>query len=120
YGYRYETRYRTLPNGRRQRYLKQVPDPHERAIMRMILDWRSQDPPWSWQQIHEKINYELKLRTTDGREWDESRIRRACRAEANLQFQEVRHGQDRFQMVGGSAGSIMTLAQACSKPPQVL
>jgi hypothetical protein len=36
----------------------------------------------SWHQIYEKINYELKLRTTDGREWDENRIRRACRAEA--------------------------------------
>jgi DNA invertase Pin-like site-specific DNA recombinase len=93
YGFKYEARYRRLPNGERRRYLKQVPDTHEREIMKLILSWRSQDPPWSWHQIYEKINYELKLRTTDGREWDMSRIRRACLAEAILQFQETRDGQ---------------------------
>jgi len=91
-------RYRRLPNGRRQRYLKQVPDEHERDVMKMILRWRSEDPPWSWDQIRQEIAYGLKLRTTDGREWSESRIRRAC--QAMLQLQEVGESQDRCQVLG--------------------
>jgi DNA invertase Pin-like site-specific DNA recombinase len=95
YGYKYETRYRTLPNGERQRFLKQIPDEHEREVMKMILRWRSEDPPWSWDHIRQEIAYRLKLKTSDGREWSESRIRRACQAEAMLQLQEVGDSPDR-------------------------
>src|SRR5262249_15959416 len=102
-------------NCRRQRYLKQVPDQDERAVMKMILAWRSQQPPWSWHQIYEKLNYDLKLRTADGREWDESRIRRACRAEAILQSTEARAGQDQFQVPERLAGSTMATEEVVGR-----
>jgi site-specific DNA recombinase len=64
-----------------------VPDPEERAVMAMLANWRRQR--WSYKQIYEKVNYELKLRTRDGKEWDPNRIRRAIKAELLLQLKEL-------------------------------
>ena len=91
YGFKHETRYRMV-DGKREKYVIEVENPKEREVMRMILAWRTEKPPWSWDQIREKINYELKIRTTDGREWDVNRIKRAAKAEAILQFKEVTSG----------------------------
>jgi DNA invertase Pin-like site-specific DNA recombinase len=88
-GHKYQPRYRRLKNGRMRRYLVQVADPDERAVMNLIVGWRQQDPPWSYDQIRQKLNYELKLRTRTGREWSEARIRRACVAAAVLQQKEA-------------------------------
>ena len=92
YGFKHETRHRTV-DGKREAYKVEVPDPEERRVMKMMLAWRTQDPPWSFDQIREKLNYELKLRTRDGREWSIGRIRRAIKAEARLQFLEVNDGR---------------------------
>jgi DNA invertase Pin-like site-specific DNA recombinase len=92
YGFKHETRHRTV-DGKREAYKVEVPDPEERRVMRMILAWRTEDPPWSWDQIREKLNYGLKLRTRDGREWSIERIRRAAKAEAILQLREVTDGR---------------------------
>lgn len=91
YGFKHEARYRTV-DGVRKKYLHEVPDPYERKIMRLILAWRTEEHPWAWDQIREKLNYDLKLRTTDGREWSRSRIIRAAKAEAILQYKEVTSG----------------------------
>ena len=64
-----------------------VPDPEERAVMAMIVNWRKQK--WSYQRIYEKLTYELKIRTRDGKEWDPNRIRRAFKAEILLQLKEL-------------------------------
>jgi DNA invertase Pin-like site-specific DNA recombinase len=64
-----------------------VPDLDERAVMAMIASWRKQK--WSYQQIYEKLTYELKIRTRDGKEWDPNRIRRAWKAETMLQLKEL-------------------------------
>jgi site-specific DNA recombinase len=64
-----------------------VPDPEERAVMAMIANWRTQK--WSYQQIYEKLTYELKIRTRDDKEWDQNRIRRALKAELLLQLKEL-------------------------------
>jgi DNA invertase Pin-like site-specific DNA recombinase len=89
-GFRYVARYRRLPSGRRERRLHQVEDESERSIMKLILRWRQQDPPWSWDQIRQELNYELRLPTRTGAEWSVARIRRACEAEAALQEREAR------------------------------
>jgi DNA invertase Pin-like site-specific DNA recombinase len=103
-GFRYVARYRKLPGGRMKRYLEQVPDRSERAIMGLILRWRREDPPWSWDQIRQKLNHELELRTRDGREWDVARIRRACEAEAALQLTEAIVARARSEDRRGSVG----------------
>lgn len=64
-----------------------VPDPSEREVMAMLANWRRQR--WSYKQIHEKVNYDLKLKTRDGKEWDLNRIRRAIKAELLLQLKEL-------------------------------
>ena len=68
-----------------------VPDPDERAVMAMIANWRKQK--WSYQQIYEKLTYELKIRTRDNKEWDPNRIRRAWKAETLLRLKELRSSQ---------------------------
>jgi DNA invertase Pin-like site-specific DNA recombinase len=65
-----------------------VRDDEERKVMRSILGWRTQDPPLSWDQIRQHLQYGLNLVTRDGKPWDENRIRRACKAELHLQLLE--------------------------------
>lgn len=91
-GFQHETRHRTV-DGKRVSYKVEVPDPEERRVMKMILAWRVSDPPWSWDQIREKLNYELKLKTREGREWSIGRIKRAAHAENLLQFKELNDGR---------------------------
>jgi hypothetical protein len=55
------------------------------------LNWRKQQR--SYQQIYEKLTYELKIRARDGKEWDPNRIRRAFKAEVLLQLKERESGR---------------------------
>lgn len=87
YGFKYEKRY----NPEEKKYMKvRVSDPDERAVMRKIVQWRIQENPYTWDEIREHLNYNLKLKTKDGKEWDLNRIRRACKAELMLQLREQR------------------------------
>jgi DNA invertase Pin-like site-specific DNA recombinase len=63
-------------------------DDAERSVMRSILMWRMQEDPLSWEAIRRHLTHTLKLRTKDGKLWDENRIRRACKAELMLQLSE--------------------------------
>lgn len=83
YGFRWEKR---TVDGKRVRVA--VRDDEERNVMRSIVGWRMQDQPLSWKQIYDHLNYGLKLKTKDGGEWDENRIRRCCKAELLLQLSE--------------------------------
>lgn len=83
YGFRWEKR--TI-DGRVRRVA--VRDDEERNVMRSILSWRMQDQPLSWQEISEHLNDNLDLKTKEGKPWEENRIRRACKAELNLQLRE--------------------------------
>lgn len=65
-----------------------VRDDEEREVMRSIVQWRTGSPAWSWDAIREHLNYTLKLKTKDGKEWDCNRIKRACLAELKLQYKE--------------------------------
>ncbi len=65
-----------------------VTDEEERAVMRSILGWRTQDPPLTWKEIADRLTYDLKLKTKEGRPWDQNRVRRACEAEMNLRLAE--------------------------------
>lgn len=67
-----------------------VRDDEERNVMRSILEWRMQDQPMGWDEIRQHLEYGLKLTTKDGKLWDENRIRRACKAELQLQLREQR------------------------------
>lgn len=83
YGFRWEKR--TL-EGKSVRVA--VRDDGERNVMRSIVAWRMQDQPLSWDEIRKHLVYGLKLSTKDGGEWNENRIRRACKAEFRLQLLE--------------------------------
>ena len=60
--------------------------PQERAVMQSIVAWRLEGI--TWDEIRQKIQYELKLKTKDGREWTTSRVVRAFVAELELQKRE--------------------------------
>jgi DNA invertase Pin-like site-specific DNA recombinase len=98
-GFKYVSRVRTLADGRKRRFLQQENDPEERAVMKLILGWRREAPPCSWDEIRKKLNYELKLRTRTGVEWSTARIRRACKAEFILQALEARGCRDPFPVL---------------------
>lgn len=91
YGFKHETRYKIV-DGVRKKYLVEVPDLHERQIMKMVLAWRTGTPPWAWDKIRRELTYKLKVKTTDGREWSRQRLKRAATAEAVLQYREVTSG----------------------------
>ena len=81
YGFRWEKR---TVGGKRINVA--VRDDDERNVMRSILQWRMQDEPLSWKQITDHLTYTLKLVAKDGYQWDENRVRRACKAELQLQM----------------------------------
>jgi DNA invertase Pin-like site-specific DNA recombinase len=61
------------------------PDPTEQQIMRRIVLMRNTDPPHSWTQIREYLNYELRIPPRQNRgavaaDWDVQRIRRIYQA----------------------------------------
>lgn len=85
YGFRWEKR---QIDGKWQKV--KVRDDGERAVMRSIVQWRMGEPPLSWDEISQHLRYNLKLKTKDGGEWDTNRVRRACKAELQLQLQEQR------------------------------
>jgi putative DNA-invertase from lambdoid prophage Rac len=73
-----------------------VPDKEERKQMSEILRLRTEDPPYSWDEIRIRLNYELKwYRTkkwgefTKNREWSIPAIQRACKAERLLRDREA-------------------------------
>lgn len=66
-----------------------VRDDAEREVMRSILDWRV-NQNLSWKQISDHLNYNLKLKPKDGREYDINKVRRLCEAELKLQLAEQR------------------------------
>jgi DNA invertase Pin-like site-specific DNA recombinase len=72
-----------------------VPDDDERAVMRSILGWRTQDEPLSWKEIADHLTHTLRLKTRDGFLWDANRVRRACVAERDLQHLEQRGTDER-------------------------
>ena len=65
----------------------------EREVMRSIAMWRMQEQPLTWDEIRQHLTYTLDVKTRDGNEWDDNRIRRACRAEFALQAKEQRHNR---------------------------
>lgn len=65
----------------------EVPDPEEREVMAIIANLKRKR--WSVNQIREYINYELKLKTRDGKDWDNNRISRVVKAELLLQLREL-------------------------------
>ncbi len=80
-----------MRDGKKERI--EIPDPEERKIMKMILAWRVEDPPWAWDQIRQKLNYEMRIRRRSGGEWENNMIRQAAEAETVLQFKELRDGR---------------------------
>ena len=66
-----------------------VRDDEEREVMGSIVVWRIQNN-LSWDEIRQHLVYTLKIKTKEGTDWDLNRIRRACKAELNLQLQEQR------------------------------
>lgn len=85
YGFKHVPGPNKRADGTRQNIV--VPDPEEREVMAMLADWRRQK--WSYQQMHEKLNYNLKIRTREGKEWNLNRIRSAIKAELLLQLREL-------------------------------
>jgi DNA invertase Pin-like site-specific DNA recombinase len=76
--------------------LRQIADTDERKAMREILRLRTEDPPWSWDDIRQHLTYELKLFRTKGfgehqkqRPWTVSSMMRACKSEVVLQYREA-------------------------------
>ena len=81
--------------------MRQIPDPDERKAMREILRLRTETPAWSWDDIRQRLNYELKWFRTKkfgefkkNREWSTPALMRACRAEIVLQHQEALSNQE--------------------------
>lgn len=85
YGFRWEKR---PIDGKWQRV--RVRDDEERAVMKSIVQWRMGDPPLSWDEISQHLRFNLKLTAKGGAAWDVNRVRRACKAELQLQLQEQR------------------------------
>ena len=88
YGFRWEKR---RVDGKIQHL--RVVDHEEREVMKSIAMWRMQDQPLSWDEIRQHLNYNLQLKTKDGKQWDDNRIRRACKAEFMLQLKEQRNNR---------------------------
>lgn len=65
-------------------------DDEEREVMGSIAHWRMQVPPLGWEEITKHLRYGLGLKTREGKEWDENRVRRVCKAEFELQLKEQR------------------------------
>jgi DNA invertase Pin-like site-specific DNA recombinase len=103
-GFRYVARYRRTASGRMERRLRQVPDEYERSVMKIILRWRREDPPRSYDWIRQMLNYRLKLPTRVGGEWSLARVRRAAEAEAILQEREARIERIRCELRKELAG----------------
>ena len=88
-----------------------IPDPVERKQMGEIVRLRSEDPPYSWDEIRIRLNYELKwFRTkkwgerTKNREWSIPAIQRAYKAELFLRLREAhspRGGDGVSEQTGG-------------------
>lgn len=87
-----------------------IPDPIERKQMREIARMRTDDPPWSWEQIRQEFAYvrkwyrTKKVGETKNREWSVPSIQRACRAELILQYREAtshRGGEEVREHTGG-------------------
>lgn len=72
-----------------------VPDVDERAVMKRILQWRTQAEPLSWQEIADHLTSTLKIKTRDGFLWNTNRVRRASVAERTLQLLEQRGDDER-------------------------
>jgi putative DNA-invertase from lambdoid prophage Rac len=72
-----------------------VPDIEERKQMRHVLNRRNENPPWSWDEIREEMNYKLKWFRTKkhgpdkNREWSVPALLRAAKAELVLQKREA-------------------------------
>lgn len=90
YGFRWKKQYVMQEDGKQKLTKVRVADPEERNVMRSIVMWRMQENPLSWDEIRQHLTYTLKLRTKDGGLWDENRVRRACKAELELQLLEQR------------------------------
>lgn len=87
YGFKHEPRWRIMPDGTKKRGLFQVRDDHDREIMGLIVGFRVEG--WSWDQIREKLNYELKMKTSKGKELHPGTIRQMAKAELMLRLQEM-------------------------------
>jgi DNA invertase Pin-like site-specific DNA recombinase len=75
---------------------RQQSDPEERRQMSEILRLRTEDPPWSWDEIRQEFNYVRKWYRTKKwgknskvREWSTPALMRACKAEIVLQHREA-------------------------------
>ena len=91
FGFKYHA---VLLNGEKKN--RQTSDPEERKQMREILRLRTETPPWSWDDVRQRLNYELRwLRTKKfgknhkRREWTTPALMRACKAECVLQNREA-------------------------------
>jgi DNA invertase Pin-like site-specific DNA recombinase len=61
-------------------------DDEERDLMRQMLKWRLEGA--SYDNIYQRLNCTLKLKTKDAKEWSISRIRRVIAAELRLRVVE--------------------------------
>ena len=83
YGFRWERRW----DREKLKHVKhKVADPEERRVMKEIVRWRLDG--LRWEEITERIVYELELVTKDGKPWNQARIMRAFQAELQLQARE--------------------------------
>lgn len=85
YGFAWKT---VVVNGKKTKVRER--DDQERNVMRSIVGWRMQDQPLSWAEISDHLTYTLKLKTSAGYAWDQNRVKRASRAELELQLSEQR------------------------------
>jgi putative DNA-invertase from lambdoid prophage Rac len=89
YGFRWAKR---VIDGKTHRV--KVRDDEERDVMKSIHQWRTIEPALSWHEISYRLRRTLKVKTKDGGEWGVNRVRRAFRAEEELQLQEQRQQAD--------------------------
>src|SRR5262249_24431882 len=85
-GFQWQRRYKTGKDRKKKAELNEGRDDHDRGIMKDMLAWR--EAGMSYDQIRQRVNYELRLRTSTGDEWGLSRIKRAIQQEGLLQVEE--------------------------------
>lgn len=96
YGFTFEHRNVTMENGTTKLRKFNKPNPHERAIMAMLLNLCDGPENMSIDDIRQHVNYELKLPSRRGGQWSKWQVEKAISAERELQLREklARDGLD--------------------------
>lgn len=87
WGFKWKKHVRVMPDGSKRSGLIMVRDDHHRKVMGWIVAWRTEG--WSYDQIHDKLEYQMKVRTSEDREWTTWRIVAAYKAELILRIGEA-------------------------------